>query len=138
MHFGKWLFRNKIIYRYEKESSVTKNLRKMSNYDQRPVSLAEYASMKGAELYLQKVAQSNTSKPVDIRIHDQMVAGRQTIHAHQGMGDFHVPARLLTREADLKRNAIDERQAGELRREDHPAQISPAQVLQLKGVESLM
>lgn len=136
MHFGKWLFRNKIIYRYEKESSVTKNLRKMSNYDQRPVSLAEYASMKGAELYRQKLEQSNTSKPVDIRIHDQMVAGRQTIQAHQGMGDFHVPPHLLKN--DLKRNAIDERQAGELRREDHPAQISPAQVLQLKGVESLM
>lgn len=124
------------IYMYEKESCVTRNQKNMSNYDQRPVSLAEYASMKGAELYLEKVAQSNTSKPVDIRIHDQMVAGRQTIPAHQGMGDFHVPARLL--ENDLKRNAIDERQAGELRREDLPAQISPAHVLQLKGVESLM
>ena len=110
----------------------------MSNLDQRPISLEEYASMKGAELYLQKLEQSNSSKPVDIRIHDQMVAGRQTIPAHQGMGDFHVPPRLLKQENDLKRSMIDDRVAGESRLEEHVSSITSQQVLQLKGIESLM
>ena len=108
-----------------------------SNLDQRPVSLEEHTSMRVADMYVEKLGQSNTSKPVDIRIHDQMVAGRQTIPAHQGMGDFHVPARLLTAENDLKRNAIDDRIAGELRPE-HVQQPSLQHIMSLQGVESLM
>ena len=110
----------------------------MSHLDQRPISLEEHSSMKGAELYRQKLEQSNSSKPVDIRIHDQMVAGRQTIPAHQGMGDFHVPPRLLKQENDLKRSMIDDRVAGESRREDHSSSISSQQIMRLKGIESLM
>ena len=110
----------------------------MSHLDKRPISLEEYGSMKGAELYRQKLEQSNSSKPVDIRIHDQMVAGRQTIPAHQGMGDFHVPPRLLTKENDLKRSMVDDRVLGESRKEDHSSSISSQQIMRLKGIESLM
>jgi hypothetical protein len=106
----------------------------MSHNDQYPTSLVDIQSEQEAEFYMQKMAASFPTKPVDYTLPDQFVAGRQFTPAHQGGGDWHMPAHLLTPEHDIKRHQIDERMVGASVSTTKAPSISSASVWALPGV----
>lgn len=110
----------------------------MSFNDQRPISLEDYTSQVSADFYMDMLTQGVPQKPMDYRLVDQMVVGRQTAGIPQLGRIMTGPAALLLPQNDLKRNAIDDRVMGESKMQDKGGQLTSAQVWNLQGIESIM
>lgn len=105
--------------------------------DQRPISLEDHNSQTTADSYMQMIQGQVPTKPMDYRIIDQMVVGRQTAGIPQLGRINHGPTSVFRWENDPLRSAVDERIQGESRMEPSMPAPSAASVAMLPGLEQV-